>query len=705
MNKFVLKGVVCLSVVDRFNLDATGGFCDKVEGSELKLSEGAIDMKKFIIFILLLLVIAIGGLAFAVSRASDIVAEYKPELERMASEALGSTVTLGELSASVFPKASVIVSSAKVADPENPEKAITVDNVSLDLELLPLLSGNVVITSLRIIKPTIVMSLEEDGIYIDGFARPEATPSSSGSATPAKTTSETPAATPTLTNADAVTVDLRSFEISGASLTVNDMVAETVHTVDGLDLEASLQFAMNKVHLSAVKGAGVFRKTVDFSYTCDTIRYSFEDGTIGLDSLQPQIGDSYVVMTGDLNVSDDSKELQIVGDNVIMEDFREVFAIFAPAANDFGVAGKVEPNIKFALTPTGYRADGTVKVVDFAAGVPDVVTLNGLTGTLMVNATEAAQSVTTEGMNATMNGAPMTLTMRAGLNPETGKIEPLTINAFQGKGTFNTTLTLSDERIPFSAKVVTSGMLIEELVPAFAPDMPFAITGTFQTMNGTIRSTLDDDMLSGLVGESNVMFVDGTVMDVNLGKQVLGSITELPFIQGALLAYAPASFAEFVENPDTVLEEVSGSFMLKEETIFSNDMKIVSDFFAVDAKGTIGLDTNLDLDAIVRFNADFSAELADDVEGLFGLLDEDGRLVVPVKITGIPPELVTKPDMSGMLKSVMKQTVQNEAQKLLEDQLDEETSGVVNELLGGDDEEGGVGGLVKGLFGGKKKKE
>ena len=66
-----------------------------------------------------------------------------------------------------------------------------------------------------------------------------------------------------------------------------------------------------------------------------------------------------------------------------------------------------------------------------------------------------------------------------------------------------------------------------------------------------------------------------------------------------------------------------------------------------------------------------------EVKELNLLLDDQGRITFPVKITGIPPELRTVPDTSAILKDAVKNTVREE---------------VKDKVIGG----------IKDLFGGKK---
>lgn len=641
-------------------------------------------MKKLAIALLILMILAGGALFFAVSRAGTIVEGYKPELERMASESLGAKVTLGNLSAKIFPNASVVVDSAKVASLDNPDEAITVDNVSLNLELFPLLTGNVVITSLRIVNPTIVASLEEDGIFINGL--PRGTAETPADETGTTNEESTPASSPPSVNTDAVTVDLRSFQLSGASVTVNDTVADTTYTVNNFDLNGSMQFASKKVHMTQVKGDGVLMDVSDFSYTSDSIRYDLVDGTIGLAKFRPNIGGSYLEMTGDLNAEDESKVLGIASSNVDIEDFRPLLAIFFPTLNEYGIRGKAQPDMKFNLTSTGYTAIGTIGVSDFHAGIEDLIGIDGLKGVFTVDSNEERHNVTTDGLNGTMNGAPITVAMNAGMDADQARLQPMTVTGFGGTSNVDTTLNKTQDTMPFTAKLDSQGMLLEELIPAFAPEMDVGLTGTVKNLNGTVNGSLDENLLPSLKGNGSMLIGDGLIKDVNLGEEVLGSITQLPFLTGALIERVPEELRHYLTDPHTALEEVSGTFDLHDELLHTEDLKVISDYFNFTAKGTIGLDTNLDLDSVVSFHQDFSSRMVKEVKELSALVDGDGRLSFPVQITGIPPELDTKPKMDSILQDVVKNKVRQEIEDQVSDQIGDQVGGIVNQLLGGSGE-------------------
>jgi uncharacterized protein involved in outer membrane biogenesis len=129
-------------------------------------------MKKLLIIgflLIFLLIVAVGGgLAYAVMNANAIAKQYKPELEKLASDALGSTVTFGDISAKVFPTARLAISDSKL---ESGGESLTLESLSLNVALMPLLQRDLQVKELVLDTPKITIYLEKDGFYIAGLPR------------------------------------------------------------------------------------------------------------------------------------------------------------------------------------------------------------------------------------------------------------------------------------------------------------------------------------------------------------------------------------------------------------------------------------------------------------------------------------------------------------------------------------------------------
>jgi hypothetical protein len=649
-------------------------------------------MKKKLLIGFLLLVLLVGGVfTYLIMNAGSIAKSYKPEMEQMASDALGSTVKLGDFSVKLFPNASIVIDSVTITDPARSEENLTLENLFLSIELMPLLSKKVSITEMGLENADITFYMEEDGIFLAGLPRAEAGDSTSSK--PSGATTETAEPSTSAASEDIpITVDLKSFRLKNMSILVKDMIADTEYTLTDLDVDASLRFEDNTALLDTLKGDARAMDAFDIAFNSTGASYDIPTGTINLGTMAMDSMGSEIAMAGSLNPNDPEQHITISSNDVDLEKLEPFFGVFAPDANEYGLKGTIKPDLTFALTPTGFNADGTIDVSGVTAGIENLVTIAELGGSITVDADEKLQVAKAEGMNATLNDSPIGIGFNSEITEKDGKVSPATMTAFDGTATTTVGLDFTDEALPFNANLTIEKMQVDQLVPAFAPDMPFSVTGTLETVKSNVTGVLDETMMASIKGDMSMRMSDGLIKEVNLGSQVLGSVKDIPFVSGALLSIVPAEMQAFIEKDHTVLESVSGSFALADEIMTTDDLQIVSDFFALDATGTIGFDTNLNLESVISFNKDFSAKMVEETKELSTLLDDQGRLSFPVKVSGIAPDLTVVPNVQDLLKGAAKNAVKEEATKAVTDALGEEAGGV-------------VGGVVDKLFKGRKKKK
>ncbi|MBK8457092.1 MAG: AsmA family protein [Phyllobacteriaceae bacterium] len=99
---------------------------------------------------------------------------YRADFERQASAILGRPVTVaGKASARLIPFPSVTFADVRVGGVAG-EPAMTAESFSMDAELAPFLSGNILIFDMRIDRPKVKIVVAADG-SVDWTARPETT--------------------------------------------------------------------------------------------------------------------------------------------------------------------------------------------------------------------------------------------------------------------------------------------------------------------------------------------------------------------------------------------------------------------------------------------------------------------------------------------------------------------------------------------------
>lgn len=106
-------------------------------------------MRKLLIAIVVLLVLGVSAAGVMLWNLDKIVQSFKPELEKIASNASGAKVTIGALAVSVFPSAEISLSELRAVFPNQPEKPLTLSKLFLQVELSELLSGKLALRALR----------------------------------------------------------------------------------------------------------------------------------------------------------------------------------------------------------------------------------------------------------------------------------------------------------------------------------------------------------------------------------------------------------------------------------------------------------------------------------------------------------------------------------------------------------------------------
>ena len=204
-------------------------------------------MKKILLISLILIIVLVGGaFGYLAMNANSLIASNKGELERLASEAVGSKVELGEISISVFPSVNVNVSEFKLSKNKSDEQ-LSLKDLKLSLSLIDLLFGTVKIKNLSLADPTILLIKDSKGIRVAGL--PEAKEKKAVPTAPAKDSGakkEVAAAT--------IGVDLESLSITGITVRLKNATTGKEGKISKINLSTGIKL---KGEAISVKGLSV----------------------------------------------------------------------------------------------------------------------------------------------------------------------------------------------------------------------------------------------------------------------------------------------------------------------------------------------------------------------------------------------------------------------------------------------------------------
>jgi hypothetical protein len=253
-------------------------------------------------------------------------------------------------------------------------------------------------------------------------------------------------------------------------------------------------------------------------------------------------------------------------------------------------------------------ADGTVRVVDESAAQPFEVQLADVDAEL-------------SGLGA---GEPARLRARAGLeSPEHN-------------------LAVSGRVGPWGEGVVPRYRLSEVMLDG-VPMRSFAgvrdaIRGSLSFV-GNLESSgsMWDAVARNVSGEGDLRLVSGSIADANLLAGALGPLVA-DGDPGDRLAVVFAS-------DDTPFDEIAANVTLRRSTLRAVDVRIASQAFETTGKGRIGREGEVGFEGALRLSPAISSDLVALSPSARRLLDEEGRMVLEVEVTGVWPDLRPRVDL------------------------------------------------------------
>ncbi len=618
-------------------------------------------MKKIIIGILILIVVLVVGVfTYVAINADSLIAKYKPDLETIASNSVGSKVELGDISVSVFPSVKATVSEFRLSEGRKDE-SFSLKNLNLNLSLTDLLFGTIRVKTLSIDNPTLVLIKDGKNIRIAGLPEKKDHKKSSkptSSSNKNESSSSTPASSP-------VSLDLESIQVNDASVTLkdtttnNEMSLGKVSLSTGVKLEGSNLSVQNlsingtvleSASLSAsgnIKNFGSGKEKLDLS--CDLTKLSLQD------------------------ISKVSSILEIPppieGEGVIDVNFKLTGSSKKPEAEgsiDLGNAKLIKPgifskeqdsplNLAFALKPKEEKLEfsTTLKGEDLALVSP-ATTVSGLNIGLQGVGDQKSKTweMSTDSLALTLGGAPIRGNIQANVTESTVNVPTIHLDAFNGTIDGNLKLGTASSALglDFSVATLDLGMLLS----ALKPGSDALMTGTLSTLTLSANTTLKEDPAAALGGRGSILVINSKLLGSNIIGDSLRAISSLPFISGNLFSTLPEDQQQAMSANETDIRKLAASFLIGNKRISTNDFIIESSLFTLTASGTAGFDAELDLRCKMIIEPALSAIIVDKVKELRAALNADGKLPLTVNIKGKAPALVVTPDVTELLKAGVK---------------------------------------------------
>ena len=639
-------------------------------------------MKKFLIVIGALVGLVI--VALLVAPMVIPVDTYKRELLAQIEKATGREARIeGDFGISLFPTVKFTAGKFSLANVKGGKaaKMVSLDQLNVQVAVLPLLGGNVVIDSFVLDNP--VINLE-----VDAQGRPNwvFTPAAGSGA--AKALPDARSAAPaTAAKGDSGGLGLSGLQLGDVRL-VDGRIAYTdaqggvSQTVDAINMSVSLPSMTSPM---AARGSLVWnREKIDLVLGIDNLNAFLAGTQTGLNAAVA----ASTVKFDFKGIASSRPQMKASGTiDLDVPSVRELAAwagqpLTAPGTG-FGplkISGKIGVDgQKYSFTGARLSLDAIQATGDFRFdGSGRVPYINAGLGTGMLDLNPYLPPEKTAGSGAAAPSAPAgTGGNAAPPAPRGWSTDPIDLSGLQavnadialnvaglvirkirvgksavnvalkggrlttnltemalygGNGTATITADGAASVPAVAAKLVLSGL---QANPALkdAIDMDRIEGALDANMDVAMRGGSQRDMISALGGSGTVRFADGAIRGINIAAMV----------RNAASAFLDSSARE---TQKTDFAELSGTFNIVSGVLANNDLALLSPLLRVGGRGTVDMPNR-------TVNYRIEPKVVASTQGQGGSADTSG-IKVPVIVSGPWDNLSYKPDLAGVIDGIAK---------------------------------------------------
>ena len=617
-------------------------------------------MKKKLLIILISLILGVVAiLAYALVNANSLIARFKPELERVVSNAVGAPVHLGALEASVFPSTSIKAKEFTIGE-AGPKEGLSLGDLVLELKLLPLLQNQLDIVTLRIEKPKIVLVKTAAGVTLVGL--PTKVPTS-----PDTPKVEAGTSGVKKSDRDHLEINLREIIVTDGEITMRDASSPETLGLSDLDFKAGLAISNGSINIKSIRFSsnivGKGPNPVPVSLEGESVLFNL--GKLSLGTLVFKILGEAVEIGGDIDTNAMSGKISLGSPTPLqIKKFEPLVAAFAPAAKAFQLQGGLTPAITVNLDNKVPLVKGSVTITQFAGSFADKKITDG-SGVIALNATTESQRVSTETLAFNVNAIPLKVALDASVQgAETATLHALTLHGFSGTTAAAGKFNLKSKA--FESDVKIADVDVSKLLELVKPELKTLIVGTISKIETQVNGTLGDALMSSLQGSGKYTITNAKLLGVNIASETLQAVNNIPLVNGSLYGLVPPELEVQLGGKDTPIELLQGDFSLSNSELNTTKMLLKSTAFALDADGAVGFDQKVDLKSSITFSPEFSKALAMKSREVRRIFDTEDRLVIPLLIKGTLPKVAVLPNVQRLIETAGRRAIEEHGAKVIE---------------------------------------
>lgn len=651
-------------------------------------------MRRWLFLLAIVFVVLAGAVVLAVLNLDSYVNRNREAVAKRVQTALGREVAFGEVGISFAGGLGVRVSDLSVGDDPafSQEDFLRVETVDVQVALLPALFGRIEVSRVVLRSPRVTLIQTKRGLSTDslgGGGGGGGPPQEGATGSPAllvsllnvqdgelryedRTAQPPVALSVTRLDVDAseismsrpVDFELRAalFGADGQNLRVSGRVgpldapvprADAELRLDPLALDAALQLkAVRELLPPELAASGSMRVEARVEGTADALSF---DASLDAGQARLRYGEAFEKAAGtpatlELRGSRKGRTVEIASADLRIGDTK----LHAKAT----LAGSDPQRIDFQADAAELRPAAVG-----AMGPDDVIRRPVLEGSLTLPASGPRGRTTLRSPSGSLSGGEYrNLALDVALANQRITIEKLAADAFEGRLSATGRYDMSQKTPRFSLEAELAEMQAEPLLGA-GGESQAPLTGTLGAQLSLAGAGSGwEEMKPRLGGDGSLRIVDGVLRQFNPAGSTLLALADLPLTSGRLREVIEAHPRAFgmEDAPYRLLE---ARYEIREGWLELRQLLLEAEEYELTGGGRYSLDGKADLKTQLLFSRELSDELLAAEPYLRYARTADGRVQIPVALSGTSPKFAVLPDVSRLGQTAARQAL---AEKLLE---------------------------------------
>jgi uncharacterized protein involved in outer membrane biogenesis len=190
-----------------------------------------------------------------------------------------------------------------------------------------------------------------------------------------------------------------------------------------------------------------------------------------------------------------------------------------------------------------------------------------------------------------------------------------------------------------------------------------------------------EDIARTLSGQGGALVIEGALLNVNIASQIVSSIQGMPMVPADLTAKMKARNPKLFSENKTAFQNLSSKFTIEDGKIMAPDLTLATSDFTLDGDGWFSFAKEMNVTSTLTLSKKLAGDLVAEVPAAKYLLTPEGKIEVPLSLSGALMKPAIRVDSAAMAAKFQKAML-SQGQQQIQNKVQGSVKGLLDNLGG-----------------------